>query len=490
MSKTSKHGPHDGIGHGSHGHVRIDIWSMVGLIDPAVPLLEPYLEYRTTRFEEGGPLGYQEREESIDIWGTDHNDRMVIPAGLVSRVQQVLTDHGYQVTLTDHREYGERFAIDKKILELTQGEDRRLLDAVRRASIGQIEVRNSRDMIATMRMVVDLYPKAHVLILVATKSVARKIRWKLDEAALGWEVELMGPSWPRTPPRCMVSTFAPMHRCETDKWDIILLPDPMATVGNRGSRAMGQWHGFNNKDVHRVYSLLLPNVRLGGRDRLRLEAISGQVIYRLGQEQAGVRVLWLPTPDSTRIDSDVTALTYKRKAYWHNNNRNDFIAAVARAFANQDVGKLGEYGVPFRGYDPLLRHFPHTKVAVLVACTEQAREMAKRLPGWRIMDAVSRNGKEETGANEGDMPGTIVTEARAGKEGLDADVVIRAGGSSGNVCFKDFPPALDKDTRAVIVVDFSAPCSTGNIDRWAIQDVNRRQREYELLGWESEPEHG
>ena len=63
--------------------------------------------------------------------------------------------------------------------------------------------------------------------------------------------------------------------------------------------------------------------------------------------------------------------------------------------------------------------------------------------------------------------------------GLDADVVIRAGGSTGILCFKDFPPALDRDTSTVIIVDFS-----DTFDRRAIQDAKRRQQEYELLGWE------
>ena len=465
--------------------MKIDIYSMVGLIDPPVPMLEPYLKYANKRFEAGGPLGYQEREESMEMWGEDHRDRMVIAAGLVPRVQQVLADHGYRVTLTDHRKYGKPFAIDRKFLRSAAGEDRRLLDSVRQEPIGQIEVQNFRDMIATMRMIVDLYPKAHVLILVTTKELARKVRWKLNEAALGFAVELMGHSWPSPPPRCLVSTFAPMHRCRTDEWEIVLLPDPRGAVGNVGSRDMGQWLDAYDKQSHRFYSFVRPEMRMGRRDRLRLEAISGQAIYRLGPEHVGVRVLWLPTPDCAVIATDATALVFKRKAYWHNGNRNEYIAAVARAFVNCDAGKLAEYGVPFRNYAPALRHMPRSKVAVLVASTEQAREMAKRLPGWEILSTVAPGSTQKAGAADTDCTGKIITEAGTEKGGLDADVLIRASGSSGSLCFKGFPPPLGKDTRDVILVDF-----TDDYDNRAVQDARRRDREYELMGWESGPGPG
>lgn len=454
--------------------MRIDIWSMIALIDPALPVLERHLEYRIKRFKEGGPLGYQQREEAMPIWGFDIKDRMAVPAGLVPRVRQVLAEYGYHVKLTDHRKFTERFAVDEKFVRRLQGDDRRLVDAVRREPLGQIEVNSFTDMILTMRLLVYVYPKARVLILVATKTLARKIRTKLYDMAFGFDVQLMGHGWPRVSPRCMVSTFAPMDTFRPDAWDVILLPDPSGTVGDWNTGAMARLHNYSDKESLRLYSFLQPGTRLGRRGRVRLEAMAGQMIYRLGPEHAGVRVLWLPTPDAPKIGKDVPALTFKRKAYWRNRNRNDYIAAVARAFLNRDAGKLAEYGVPFRGHKPVLRNAPDTKVAVLVASVEQAREVANRLPGWKVVDAVVT-----------ETLGTIITETVAGKDGLAADVVIRAGGSMGVVCFKGFPPALDKDKRDAILVDF-----TDGFDERAAQDAKRRRREYELLGWESEPEPG
>ena len=135
---------------------------------------------------------------------------------------------------------------------------------------------------------------------------------------------------------------------------------------------MAGLHGHTNKPTHRVYSFVQPGMCLGRRGRLRLEILSGPS-FTVSAPELGVRVLWLPTPDSALIDREATALAFKRKAYWRNTNRNDFIAAVARTFAKQDLGKLGEYGVPFQGYEAVLRNAPLTNVAVLVASTEQAR---------------------------------------------------------------------------------------------------------------------
>ena len=147
----------------------------------------------------------------------------------------------------------------------------------------------------------------------------------------------------------------------------------------------------------------------------------------LGPEHAGVRVLWLPTPECPAIDKDATALEFKRRAYWHNDRRNDYIAAVARAFDSMDAGKLRKYGVPFRDGQPAMRNAPKSIIMVLAASTEQGRELLKRLPGWKLFTAVRRQ-RQQGGRSR---PAAIVTETRAAKSTIDADVLIRAGGSAG-----------------------------------------------------------
>ena len=132
----------------------------------------------------------------VEMWGSDHRDRMVIAAGLVPRVRQILTEHGYRVTVTDHRVFGERFAISRKFLRSAEGEDQRLLDAVCRKPMGQIEVASPRDMIDKLTKIIFLHPKARVLIPVATRTLARKIRWQMHHVEMDRGVFLYGDSWP------------------------------------------------------------------------------------------------------------------------------------------------------------------------------------------------------------------------------------------------------------------------------------------------------
>lgn len=463
----------------------IGIYSSMALIDPPVPILTPYLEYTAKRFEQGGDLGYQEREEPVAVWDFDIKGRMGILAGLVPRVIRVLEDRGYEVKLSDHRKYGKRFTVNRKFFESTAGEDRRLLNIVRQEPLGQIEVRNRRDMLDKVTKIIFLYPKARVLLPVGSRAEAQRLRRLFFNVEMDRGVYVYQGSWPDKHCRCLICHIAALQseRMNEKDWDIVMLPDPQGAVGNVGAYMLGRFHGDYEKEVHRVYSFVQPGMRLERRARIRLEAFTGRVIYRLEQERADVGVLWLPTPDCARLDKELTGLAFRRKAYWHNANRNDYIAAVAKALVSEDARKLADCGFGFLDGEPVIRHWPRLRVAVMVASTEQAREMAKRLPGWETLDAVPSAGDKATRSGDRMLfqaTGMIITEAKAGKHGLDADVVIRAGGGTGRLCFKDFPPVMDvEDQRDALVVDLR-----DEFDVRAGRDAKRRSREYELLGWE------
>ena len=472
--------------HEEHGAVRIDIYSGVSIITPAVPLLAPYLEYRTTRFEKGGKLGYQEYEESDYLWGPDIRGGIGVPTGLVPRALQVLAENGYEVASKDHRRFGKRFAIDRKFLKGLGDEDRRLVDLVRQNPLGQIEVAAFNDLIAAMRLIIYTYPQAHVLIPVATKTLARKIRQKLNEAVMDFDVRLLGRSWPTPTPRCLVCTYQPLSACCREDCDIILLPDAASLPSQRGQGGIATVNSPGTDERHRVYSFFAQGMRLGHIGRLYLEAMSGPVIYHRSPARTRVRVLWLPSPRCPAIDKEVQALEFKREAYWRNDRRNDYVAAVARAFASMDTPKLRKYGVPSFGDDAVLGPASTPVVMVLVASTEQGRELLNRLPGWKLFDAVPEHGGPDT-ALAGDKPLTrwIVTETKASQNMIDADVIIRAGGSLGTRCLQGLAQQDDWDAGDIILVDFADGFSAR-----AAEDARRRRREYDLLGFEASESTG
>ena len=90
-----------------------------------------------------------------------------------------------------------------------------------------------------------------------------------------------------------------------------------------------------------MYSFVHPGLSLGERARLRLESLSGQVIYSVTKPNQNVRVLLAVVP-ACHVAETGTELERKRAAYWHNPVRNDTIAAIARAVAEGQVEELDD----------------------------------------------------------------------------------------------------------------------------------------------------
>lgn len=490
MAKASRRKARQDERTGQKHEVRIDIGGRIAVIDAAsahdddiLSLLLPLLEYKQRVFEEGGSLGYRGSTERILLHDLHLGRQWTFPSGLVPRIAHALRERGYPLRVVDHRTFPKRFTVDQNFLRRLNREDRRLAKILQQEPQGQIEVTGEMDLILAMRFVVSLYSKARVLIPVTTRKMASKIYDKLGGLAIDFPVTLRGHRWPNPPPRCLICTFYAFNACRPEDWDIILLPDCRGATSKLGTGVLDDCTGAWDKTVHRVYSFLHLSEHLDPVDRILLEAISGPVIYRCAPVEAKVQVLWLPTPRCPAVDWKAPCLTFKRAAYWHNDRRNGYIAAVARAVVNRDSSKLHKYGFPFSDGEPMLRHPEHPKIVLLVASTEQARELARRLPEWPVLDAVPNNKqtKDVKKPRKGNPPpGWIVTEMRAAEIGVDADVVIRAGGGLGTCCLNEFPPMLEpQEKRDAILLDFD-----DKFDERTKTDAEGRRREYESLGWD------
>ena len=437
-----------------------------------MPELQPIVEYNTTVFDETGPLGYQERQEPVSMWEFDRRDRMLVLTGLVPKIQEHLKNLGHRVVIKDHRKFGRRFAIDEQMLSRAKGNNRRLLKAVQHHAMGQIEVHDTQDMVACMAMISQFFTWARVLIPVAQWKFAWYIREQLNERVFDCDVKLKGKRWPAKQPKCMVTRWQPMNSLDTNRVDVVLLPDPARATQNQFSYAMGV---FGTRE-HRCYSFLRPEQHLGRRGSIRLEAMSGPVIYRIKPRQPAVRVLRLNTPSCPATGCEERSLEWKKKAYWHNNRRNEYVASVAKAFAEKNTGKLHKYGIPFQNGKPEIPKAGRPAVVVLVESVEHGKELLKRLEGWELVDRVPGSTEPDKFS---EAKGTIVTAVRAAKDGFDADVVIRATGTTGTGMFRKFPSESNNNRKAsLLVVDFA-----DEHDDLAQADTRRRKREYELLGW-------
>src|SRR5262249_25207173 len=154
--------------------------------------------------------------------------------------------------------------------------------------------------------------------------------------------------------------------------------------------APGHAAGFEKLRCHRLYGLVPAGLPVGARARLALQATIGPMISKAPDPRgprAAVTVHWCQPPWSPPA-GDGTALERKRRAYWHNDKRNDHVAAAARAFGAGDLNQLWERGLLLRDADSIIA-VPGggaPAVAVLVESVEHGRELLRRPPrphqGW------------------------------------------------------------------------------------------------------------
>jgi len=456
--------------------VQIDIFHGRSRLEPAPDekLLEGVINYTQKTFQATGEGKIVEQVERCDLYAIDR-ERMGIPTGLVPAVVKRLKESGKQTVVKDHREFGPTHNTSQQVLSEADEDDRRLLQAVEQHPLGQIEVRSTSKMMDIMHLIRQFFPKANILIPVSTRKFAWYL-WRELRGFAGSGVRLNRGSWPTKPPPCMVTTYMPLETCIPEHWDIILLPDAAHATHKLSSGAMGVFVG----SPCRCYSFVRPGQQMGRRSRIRLEAMSGQVIYEIEPGKPAVEVLWVQPPQQDPNRCERRSLEWKQTTYWHNTLRNQFIAEAARAFAAKDVKRLRACGVRFQDGEPALANSETPKVVLLVESIEHGRELLKRLDGWALLDGAA-DGRNYTDSG---ARGEIITATRAAASGLDADVVIQAVGGAGTGVFRN--TVIERSTAAdslpAIIVDFA---DSG--DDMAAADVRDRYRAYKRLGWD---QHG
>ena len=152
------------------------------ILEPGVPAVRELLRYETCEFELGGPCGYRRVQRRYDLFDRDLHGRVAFGVGMLPRVVTVLEQLGYCVEIFHRGQDGAQLDADKDKLNSVYGEDRRLLQAVMANQRGQIEVCNFAGMIKDMVLIIRLYPTARVMVAMATRKMARKLRWHLERA--------------------------------------------------------------------------------------------------------------------------------------------------------------------------------------------------------------------------------------------------------------------------------------------------------------------
>ena len=248
----------------------------------------------------------------------------------------------------------------------------------------------------------------------------------------------------------------------------MLLADPEQATGDRVSASLGRM------GARRLYAFVQPHRRQDRLQPLLLEEMAGPVIYRVGRPRAAVRVVFLPTALTTSTTGQ-TALEQKRSLYWHNAQRNEHIALVARAVAALDVDVLTQHGL--RNMDiRLIKQIDRPRVKVLVESPEHGRQLLTLLAGWHLLELTQ---EARPAPNHSRAP-AIMTLSYARRRSTQADVLIRATGTEWPLRLKGFPlRRKDSQTGMVLVLDFD---DRGHVQ--AQRDSQRRQHEHQRQGHE------
>jgi hypothetical protein len=466
--------------------VLVEVGNVGARITPATvaEYLAPDLTYTATDVAPGGPRGYQLRGRTERLYRYAPDGALLVPAGLVPLAVDRLTAAGFQVHVDNCYSLDPRARPSEQVLGDVLVPDPKFLAAVAAAPRGLIEVRGAADVVRRVAMICRLFPMARTMIATnVSRKRMHKFRRRLEVAGAGavHTLDYYPWSWEGGRLVCRLVDLGNSVQAPDRAFDVVVLPDAIGAVAPAHQVALARLR------CHRVYGFFLANAAVSARTRLDLQALVGPCIYRAPDSRgvpATVTVRWLEPPWVPPA-GDVGALQRKRLVYWHNDRRNDFLAAVARALRDRDDKALAERGLLLAEDDcPSDPGWDRRGVAVLVESTEHGRELVRRLPGWEMRDAVP----VPPGCRPrlldpllwGLFDRTIFTCAVAARERmLDVDVLVLAGPEWPAALAKSLPRSLT-GWRHVLLVDLA-----DYADGAARAAVRRRLGDYAAQGWSS-----
>lgn len=198
-----------------------------------------------------------------------------------------------------------------------------------------------------------------------------------------------------------------------------------------------------------------------------------------------MHVHWCVPPEFRSV-SGLTELGRKRRYCWHNEQRNDLIAVLANAFWNGDREQLWKHGLLLTKDQDVFLTADTRSVAILVESTEHGRELCRRLPGWKLWDAVPRPAQPDRHPTDapsiwdlGVLNKVVFTLMQASlMENVYTDVLIVASGQGWPEALPGFPPRSWRGGHQVLLVDLA-----DDFDGDARQATLRRQSLYASRGW-------
>jgi hypothetical protein len=449
------------------GTIRIRIDGPFASVEPGlVGLLAPRLGYVSRDYLPGSPRGWLSRTVLAKVFTVETDGHLVTFAGMVPRIQEFLERLGYEVEILDLTPPTPRHRVDGACAAILTGEPKALARALVQNRRGLIGARG-KAVIDRLVLIIRLFAEARVWIVAARRQEARQLHHRLLRR-LRRPIGLLlgGLYYPSL--RVVVTTVGSL---DPDQADVLIFADAVEATADGAIEEMAQIGD------QRVYGIVDPDLRPGGRTGFRLEGHFGRIIHSAGRRSraAEVRVLVADAP-LVHASDYLQGLDYKRQAVWHNDRRNIAIAEVAEALAAGREEALWRHGLFLsRSEGQPLGKGRRQRVAVLVESPEHGRALALRLPGWDLR--TGPGGADNNSVLPTDR--AILTLVHAHRlDWLDVDVLVRADGTPWPLELPGFPPRTKGRARRVLLVDFA-----DESDEVAAAATQDRLRAYERRGW-------
>lgn len=443
--------------------VRIEIREPhVAIIDP-IESVAYLLTRRLRTFAADAEHGYRERTQKECVAAL-RGEQIVFSAGYLPRVVKHLEDDGYEVDVDDRRPTVKDLGASRSVREAASGRHRDWLEAVRDQPLGQIEIRHEQDALAFCVLVAKYFPDCRVVVALPSKELVYKYADGLGrELAEGVDARASNFKISKVVTRVSVSTYTYIRKDR--RFDILLLPHAQSLLDVDPLYRVLMQH----RDVARRYVLVPHNRKRDAYDEWQLEEIAGPVLCSPVRQRPLIAAM-LPVP-KCRIGRATTPEGRKRQLFACNEVRNGWIAGLATALTKNPEKTTTALLDSRIAFNVAARR--NVQVAVLVESAEHARQLAGLLPHWRLCvgrdDALGGSPVNDRARH------MIVTVTVAARSGIDADIVIRATGTSSLLRRQDFVFGIDTDQSSnILLLDFD-----DDFHKHAAQQSLHRRRDYE-----------
>jgi hypothetical protein len=243
----------------------------VARISPPLRHLGPLIRYMDFVID---GRGAEHTRDPDPVEGGEPCACSAFPAGLAPRFEAALTAAGYRVEVAERRSPERHLTADREYYSRSTGDERAFLRAVRAQPLGQLACRTGDDALSGIDRLFRLFPDARILVVAPDRHAATWYHHQL-RPALGRAVGLRAYYDVQIGGRYVVATLSWLETLKGGNWHIVVLL--AFGAGKMASEATRRTVLETN--ASRVYAFVHNDARVQPRTQVRLEAMSGPVIW-------------------------------------------------------------------------------------------------------------------------------------------------------------------------------------------------------------------